>query len=178
VFFTEAAAAQNYHPEILISGALLVDYDALGQLYVSSVWQHAFGPSTLMNTIPFSQSEAVAAWHDAGRPGEPDKTANLAWAYYVQLANSWQLAGPRPTPATIRDGLFTAPPTGGDPFHFLQMFGHPDAVSPQGDYTGLHDEREVFWCANQPSALNGHNEASLCQDPLLGRVEAAAAAAA
>jgi hypothetical protein len=37
------------------------------------------------------------------------------------------------------------------------MFGHPDAPSPQGDYTGLHDEREVFWCANQPSPINGHN---------------------
>jgi hypothetical protein len=157
VFFSEAAAAQNYHPEILISGALLVDYDALGQLYVPSVWQHAFGPSTLMNTIPFSDSEAVAAWHDAGRSGEPDKTANLNWAYYTLLGNALQLAGPKPTPASIRDGLFTAPPAGGDPLHTLQMFGRPDTVSPQGDYTGLHDEREVFWCANQRSPLNGHN---------------------
>ena len=157
VFFSEAAQAQNYHPEIVISGALLVDYDALGQLYVPTVWQHAFGPSTLMNTIPFSNSEAVAAWHDAGRPGEPDKTANLAWAYYTLLANAWQLAGPKPTPASIRDGLFSTPPAGGDPFHTLQMFGRPDVVSPQGDYTGLHDEREVFWCANQQSPLNNHN---------------------
>ena len=48
-------------------------------------------------------------------------------------------------------------PVGGDPFHTLQVLGHPDAASPQGDYTGLHDEREVFWCANKPSPINGHN---------------------
>ena len=65
--------------------------------------------------------------------------------------------GPKPTPASIRNGLFSAPPVGGDPFHFLQMLGRPDVASPQGDYTGLHDEREVFWCANQVSPLNKHN---------------------
>jgi hypothetical protein len=157
VFFSEAAASQNYHPEILISGTGLVDYDVLGQLYVSSVWQHAFGPSTLMNPVPFSQSEAVLAYHDAGRQGEPDRTENLNFAYYILMANSFQLAGPKPTPASIRDGLFTAPPAGGDPFHTLQIFGRPDGASPQGDYTGLHDEREVFWCANQPSPINGQN---------------------
>jgi hypothetical protein len=157
VFFTEAAAAQNYHPEILISGTGLVDYDVLGQLYVSSVWQHAFGPSTLMNPIPFDQSEAVAAYHDVGRQGLPDKTENLNWAYFTLIGNSFQLAGPRPTPASIQQGLFAAAPAGGDPFHTLQMFGHADAASPQGDYTGLHDEREVFWCANKPSPINGQN---------------------
>jgi hypothetical protein len=87
----------------------------------------------------------------------PDKTENLNWAYFTLIGNSFQLAGPRPTPASIQQGLFAAAPAGGDPFHTLQMFGHADAASPQGDYTGLHDEREVFWCANKPSPINGQN---------------------
>jgi hypothetical protein len=157
VFLSNTMATQNYHPEILISGTGLVDYDVLGQLYNSSVWQHAFGPSTLGDPIPFSNTEAVAAYHDAGRSGEPDGTENLNWAYYVLIADAFQIAGPRPTPVSLRDGLFAAPPMGGDHVNTLQMYGHPDAASPQGDYTGLHDEREVFWCANQASPINNNH---------------------
>ena|GEM_PF-502168 len=157
VFLTNTAATQGYHPEWLISGTGLVDYDVLGQLYNSSEWVHAFGPSTLGDPIPFANTEAVAAYHDAGRSGEPDGTENLNWAYYVFLGDAMQLAGPRPTPAAIRDALFNAPPNGGDHINVLQMYGHPDAASPQGDYTGLHDEREVFWCANQASPINGQH---------------------
>jgi hypothetical protein len=156
VFLSNTMATQNYHPELLISGTGLVDYDVLGQLYNSSVWQHAFGPSTLGDPIPFSNTEAVAAYHDAGRSGEPDGTENLNWAYYLQMADAFQLAGPRPTPAALRDGLFAAAPMGGDHVNTLQMYGRPDPASPQGDYTGIHDEREVFWCANQNSPINGN----------------------
>jgi len=156
VFYTEAAQAQNYHPEILLTGTGLVDYDVLGQLYNGSEWQHAFGPSTLGDPIPFSNTEAVAAYHDAGRSGEPDGTENLNFAYYLEMADAFQMAGPKPTPLALRDGLFNGPPMGGDHISVLQMYGRPDPASPQGDYTGIHDEREVFWCANQTSPINNN----------------------
>jgi hypothetical protein len=156
VFLSNTMDSQHYHPEMVQSGIGLVDYDALAQLYNKNVWQHAFGLSTLTNSIPFEQSDAVKAWQDAGAPGLPDKTENLSWAYFTLMATSFQQAGIKPTAAGIRNGLFNTTPMGGDPVHATIAFGQPDKASPKGDYTGIHDAREVYWCANQNSAINGH----------------------
>ena len=149
VFLTNTAESQNYHPEWMITGTGLVDYDVLGQLYNRDQWQHAFGISDLMNTIPFPQSDAAKAARDVGAP-QPDGTENLNWTYFSLMASSFQDAGPAPTPNAIRDGLFAAPPQGGDPFHSLLEFGRPN------DYTALRDAREVYWCASVNSPINGH----------------------
>jgi hypothetical protein len=148
VFLSTTMAAQDYHPEILMTGIGLVDYDVLAQLYNSSVWQHAFGISTLADNIPFSDSDAVKAWQDAGNSGEPDTTENLNWSYFSAVATAFQLAGPDVTPESIQQGLFTALPLGGDPLHTLQEFGRPD------DYTSLRDARIVYYCANVRSPIN------------------------
>src|SRR5205823_12692129 len=66
VFLTNAASQQNYHPEWLMSGTGLLDYDVLGQLYNHDAWRYAFGPSNLADNVPFPQSDAVKAWQDAG----------------------------------------------------------------------------------------------------------------
>jgi hypothetical protein len=149
VFLTNTADSQGYHPEFMLTGTGLVDYDVLGQLYNPNEWQHAFGISTLPDPIPFSQSDAVKAANDAnGTGGQLDHTENLAWTYYTFMGSAFQLAGPQPTPGTIRDGLFSASPIGGDPIHALAEYGRPN------DYTGLRDAREVFWCKTVNSPIN------------------------
>ena len=156
VFLTTTADSQNYHPEIMMTGTGLVDYDVLGQLYNPNVWRHAFGLSHLTNPVPFGSSDAVKAWQDQGRPGLPDKTENLAWAYWSLMGTSFQQAGPRPTPVAIRDGLFRAPVRGGwqeskgDPRYSKIRLG-----SNPGDYTGIDDAREVWWCGTRNSDING-----------------------
>jgi hypothetical protein len=160
VFGTNNDESQNYHPEYLLTGTGLVDYDVLGQLYNPNVWQHAFGISTLPDGIPFAQTDAVKAANDANGTGaQLDHTENLAWTYYTFMGSAFQLAGPRPTPELIRDGLFNAPPKGGDPTHALAEYGrtcpsNTTDVIQCNDYTGLHDAREVYWCKSAVSPYN------------------------
>ena len=149
VFLTNTADNQNYHPEWLQTGIGLVDYDVLAQLYNKNEWRFAFGLSTLPDNIPFDQTDAAKVWRDVGNAGLPDKTENLAWAYYAAMAYALQTAGPMPTVLAIRDGLFTAPPIGGDHLHALQEYGRPN------DYTGLRDVRVVYYCPGATSPING-----------------------
>jgi hypothetical protein len=155
VFGTNSFATQDYHPELLLAGIGLIDYDKLGRLYNPSVQKYAFGLSHLQTQLPFDQSEAAKAWRDAGNPGLPDKTENLDWAYYALVGAMIQNAGPNLTPANVSRGMFAAPPeggwqlTGGNPHYPLIVFRPPD------DYTGINDAREVYWCSTRPSEIDG-----------------------
>jgi hypothetical protein len=149
VFLTTTANNQNYHPEYMLTGTGLVDYDVLGQLYNPNEWQHAFGISTLPDGIPFDQTDAVKAANDANGTGSQlDHTENLAWTYYTFMGSAFQLAGPKPTPDVMQAGLFGAPPIGGDPIHPLAEYGRSN------EYTGLRDDREVYWCKAAISPYN------------------------
>ncbi|GAC1531681.1 MAG: hypothetical protein NVS3B12_08090 [Acidimicrobiales bacterium] len=158
VFLSNTADSQGYHPEIMISGTGVVDYDVLGQLYNKNVWKNAFGPSDLGNAVPFSETDAVKAYNDAGYSGQPDGTANVALNYYNEMASAFQAAGPKATPQSIHDGLFSAPAIGGDPVHPLDAYGRPN------DYTSIKDAREVYWCTSAISPINGQPGAYLPTD--------------
>ncbi|HEV2370073.1 MAG TPA: hypothetical protein VGR90_09360, partial [Acidimicrobiales bacterium] len=162
VFFSNTADSQNYHPEVFMSGMGLIDYDVLGQLYNHNVWKNAFGPSSLFDNVPFAQSEGAKAWADAGNSGPPpDQTLNLAWAYFSAMGTSFQMAGPNANPGTIRDGLWSLPPRGGDQHHTLLSF--------KGVYTGIQDMREVWWCGTQNSIINNHPGAYVSVDDPIWR---------
>ena len=150
VFFSNTADQQGYHPEILLAGVGVIDYDVLGQLYNKNVWRNAFGVSELGTPEPFGNTDAVKAWQDVGAAGQPDGTQNSNWAYFSMMATSFQMAGPNVNPGTIRAGLFSLPANGGDQFNPLIKFGEQ-----VGPYTGVHDARETYWCATMPSPING-----------------------
>jgi len=150
VFLSNTLAEQNYHPEILLPGSGLLDYDVLGQLYNQDVWRHAFGPSELQDPIPFAQSDAVKAFNDGGYAGQPDQTENRAWAYYSLMGTAFQTAGPNLTPANMRLGLTNLGPMGGSPNYPLFAY--------KGNFpwTGIKDFREVWYCPTSVSPINGH----------------------
>jgi hypothetical protein len=64
------------------------------------------------------------------------------------MGSAFQLAGPKPTPDVMQAGLFGAPPIGGDPIHPLAEYGRSN------EYTGLRDDREVYWCKAAISPYN------------------------
>ena len=150
VFQTAAMDQQGYHPEHLIAGVGLIDYDVLGRLYSPTQWNHAFGLSELFNFPTYDQTDQSRAWRDAGNAGTPDATEGLPWAYFNLLASAVQLAGPNITPATIKNGLFSAQGLGGEPGHPLIKFG-----ARADDYTGVEDAREVWWSATARSNVDG-----------------------
>ena len=61
----------------------------------------------------------------------------------------------RLTPENVRQGMFTAQAAGGwelthgDPHYPLIQFRAPD------DFTGINDEREVWWCKSKSSEIDG-----------------------
>ena len=150
VFQTAAMDQQGYHPEHLIAGVGLIDYDVLGRLYSPTQWNHAFGLSELFNFPTYDQTDQSKAWRDVGNAGTPDATEGLPWAYFALLGAAVQDAGPSITPATIKSGLFGAIGRGGDAGHPYIKFGvRPD------DYTGIEDVREVWWSATTRSNVDG-----------------------
>jgi hypothetical protein len=156
VFLTNALDQQNYHPEHLLIGLGLIDYDLLGRLYSTNQWQHAFGPSHIPLQTKFEESDAAKAWRDGGNAGSPgDRTSNLSWAYHSLMGSSFHYAGQNPTPANIRNGLFTAPlrggweESGGDPRFAMIKFG-----AGADDYTGIEDAREVWWSSTRISEID------------------------
>jgi hypothetical protein len=156
-FLTAALDSQGWEPEHVLVGVGLLDYDLLGRLYTPTQWAHAFGLSQLGLSSAFDDSDASRVWRDVGRPGSPgDRTSNANWAYVSLMAVSFHYAGPNPTPASIRDGLFSAPPSGGwegsghDQRKVLVKFGEePD------DWTAVSDVREVWWDPNRISEVDG-----------------------
>ena len=156
-FLTAALDRQSWEPEHLLSGTGLIDYDLLGRLYTTKQWQHAFGPSHLPLQARFEESDAAKAWRDAGNPGSPgDRTSNLNWSYFSLMGSSFHYAGPKPTPANIRNGLFSAPARGG----WKESKGDPKQVKIKfgtgaDDYTGIEDVREVFWNPGRVSEIDG-----------------------
>jgi hypothetical protein len=149
VFLTTTLDQQQYHPEWLIPGSGLLDYDVLAQLYNANEMRYAFGPSELADPIPFAQTDAVKAWQDAGYSGQPDKASNLPWAYFSFLGTLFQDAGPSPSVANIVQGLQSEAPEGGTPTETLI------AYRPPNPYTGIKDFREVWYCPTTASPING-----------------------
>jgi hypothetical protein len=148
VFSTNTLDEQQYHPEWLIPGSGLLDYDVLAQLYNANEMKYAFGPSELANPIPFASSDATKAWQDTGNSGQPDGAANLAWAYFSFMGSAFQLAGPDPTAASIRQGLSSAPLAGGIPTETLIDYHAPFP------WTAIKDFREVWYCPTDKSPIN------------------------
>jgi len=155
VFSTQGMTQNNYYPEHMLAGLGLLDYDVLGRLYDPAQWNHAFGPSQLVEPVPFEQSDASKIWKSSGNDGLPCAACNLLSGYITLVGSMINLAGPNLNPGTIeaaavgnqysRGGWAE---TGGDPGVYLIKFG-------PGDYNAISDYREVYWDAAKQSTIDG-----------------------
>ena len=149
VFSTNGEEQQNYHPEQVMMGNGLLDYDVLAQLYNQDVWRNAFGLSNLGNALPFAQSDAVKAWQDSGNTGQPDQTENLNWFFYEAMADMIQQAGPVLNTTTIHTGLLDMPLLGSNQYEGGMKF------TAQYPWSGMNDVRMVYYCPTTVSPING-----------------------
>ena len=154
-FLTKGMTQNSYFPEHIVPAGGLLDYDVLGRLYDNAQWTHAFGPSQLVNPVPFEQSDAARIWKAAGNQGVPCASCNLITGYLVFIAGGIQQSGPNLNPLTFERGYVGAKytrggwkQTGGDPGVYLIKFG-------PGDYNAISDFREVFWDAAAVSQIDG-----------------------
>jgi hypothetical protein len=154
VFLTQEATRQLYFPEWLPIEPLM-GKNLVGRVYDPNQWAHAFGPTCNGVALVKAQQEAdrVYQWH-SGRP-PPSKSA-LYPSYYMMeqlFFTGLHMAGPRLTPQTFRDGLFSYPATGGGPTTPLLGWGR--TAWAHDDVSACDDMSEFWW---DPSA-QGDDEA-------------------
>jgi hypothetical protein len=149
---TKAQASQNWHPEEVIAGEGLLDYDALAQTYDQTEWAHAFGPSDLAEQGPIDSSDAGLIWKQEGQSGSANQNANLLTSYALAVSLGIQAAGPKLTPLTFEYGVLTSP--GYDSWQQYHNPRYEYIKYGKGDYTGISDIREVYFDPSKTSPTN------------------------
>jgi ABC-type branched-subunit amino acid transport system substrate-binding protein len=145
---TKEATAQDYHPEWIVGPTVLVDTAIFGRTYDQTQWAHAFGVQLTPGRTPESidPTRNLYEWFHGSSP--PNNTYGVINPSVLLFARGVQLAGPKLTPQSFRDGLFRYPPSGGDPINPRQSWGKHGAWA-STDYYGSEDAAMLWW---DPSA--------------------------
>ena len=125
---TNAATANDYRPEWLMTGWAYQDLTLLAGGYDKDQWAHAFGMAWF---APYATDNAGAVTADNvvdwywGKNQATSSTGGMPLVYW--LNQGFQLAGPKLTPTSFRDGEFAQPGTGG---------AYDDQMTTQGNKVG------------------------------------------
>ena len=163
-FLTQGLSSQNYFPEHVLPGLGLLDYDLLGQLYDPRQWLHAFGPSQLPNFDTLDTTDQSKVWQAQGNSGHAcgNNGCGLEWTYISGLSLMLQQSGPNLNPLSFEQGVLgNIPPYGGSGLTgrtALFQWG-------QDDYTGVSDEREVYWDPTATTPIDGSQGAYITVGP-------------
>ena len=166
------ATLQEWYPEWFVTGALFGDLGLFARTYDQTQFAHAFGIS---NLFPYTTPEPPPVPPEKAADGE--RELNWYWGEGVGTwANSlvpnrlgWLLsgihaAGPKLTPQTFRQGLFSIPATGGaasgETTTFLRGFGRTPGL-PYDEYLILTlDFAPVWWDSETIGASTGTGTAA------------------
>lgn len=143
--FTREATSQQYFPEWVLGGVALADTTAFGRTYDQQQWAHAFGPSYLAARVAPEKSEffSLYKWFNGVNPPAID-TAGVLFPQPALFFEGLQAAGPKLTPETFRQGLFSAKLPGSAKTAQLISFGDHGYWKGE-DYNGIDDYTEVWW---------------------------------
>jgi hypothetical protein len=147
IYLTQAATAQDYYPEWMMSGLTALDVRGFARQYDQDQWRNAFGLSLLLPPIDPDYTQRAGnliSWH----LGE-ELTSYPGFYEWGRLFQGVHLAGPVLTPESFGEGLFS----------FLRVQAHQteygvsygEGVWPLPDYTGADDVTEIWW---DPDAID------------------------
>ncbi len=146
--FTEEATKQNYFPEWIFGGGILIDTNAFGRTYDQTQWAHAFGISNLFAKV----SPAIVKQYDLhtwyfGDLCAADDSCGVLEPQPGLFFAAVQAAGPNLTTDTFREGLFgitdeLPPPAFTVP---LVTYGDHGLWPEAPDYYGIDDFTEIWW---------------------------------
>jgi hypothetical protein len=110
--FTQEAANQQWQPEWIITGSALTDTSLFGRTYNKDQWSRAFGISFLSLRAPQEQTDAyrIHVWHGGSKPNAKN-TYGVLYAPFFTLGTAVHMAGPKLTPESFAQGLFSYPVT-------------------------------------------------------------------
>ncbi|MBU6217078.1 MAG: ABC transporter substrate-binding protein, partial [Acidobacteria bacterium] len=146
---TQAATAQDYFPEWVITGSSLTDTTIFGRTYDQAQWEHAFGPSNLFARVSptVAGSGYLYRWYfDGAEP--PAQQSALILPSLQLLYGVLQGAGTDLSPEMFRRVIFASEIIPGSVIAPQISWGER-GIWPGVDYAGLDDQTEVWW---DPSA--------------------------
>jgi hypothetical protein len=141
---TAEATAQSYFPEWVVLGAAYTDTSLFGRSYDQKQWAHAFGVSTLFVPVKpeADQLYSILVWQSG--KGPEAKTFKVLVQAPLIFYTALQLAGPRLTPETFRDGLFRFPSGATHPTQLHISWGN-HGIWPSTDFFGSDDATQIWW---------------------------------
>lgn len=146
IFLTQAADAQDWHPEWLLIGVAAQDTKGFGRLYQQTqVNGHMFGMSQLGNDAKINDpnGEATRIWKLAtGKNDAPPNGATLTYYGVLDIFNKLQASGPTLTPDNLAAGIRKLPP-GGVVAAPVGRWSYVD------DHTAIDDSREIYWVSDE-----------------------------
>lgn len=149
---TNEATAQDYFPEWIVTGSVLVDTTAFARSYDQDQWQNAFGISNLSARVAQSAGGifSIYEWFHGERPPADDTIGVLS--PNVQTFYSFlQGVGPELTIENFNHSAFSGLPTVRALTSPSLAWGSegiwPDDLEP--DYRGVDDISEIWWDVDQ-----------------------------
>lgn len=146
--FTLAATDQEYFPEWILSGTILVDTSVFGRTYDQQQWANAFGMSN--TAVPIARETGgnyfLYEWFHGEAPAAGD-TIGVQWEASLTFA-LLQGAGPDLTHQNYADSMLAGPATrqgaiAAPAISFGDKGLWPDDILP--DVNGIDDVSEVWW---------------------------------
>ncbi len=157
-FLTREATNQDYFPEWIVDGSVLVDTTAFARTYDQEQWANAFGVSTGAARV---EREAAGYyrtydWYHCAPPAAED-SVGLIGPYPATFYSAIQALGPDLTREGFRDALFAADPTPQGVTIPSLSWGDKDRW-PFDDYHGVDDATEIWWDAAATGEAETGNE--------------------
>lgn len=142
---TKIATEQQYFPEWIITGTVLVDTTAFSRTYDQKQWAHAFGVSNLFSRVNPDTAGAtyLYKWF-YGTRAPADQTLAVLVPNLQFLYNPLQGIGPALTPDNLQKTLFTSPVIPSTPITPQVSYGNR-GFFPDADFAALDDQVEVWW---------------------------------
>jgi hypothetical protein len=141
---TKEATAQNYHPEWLLGGSVLMDTTIFARQTDQQQWKNGFGISLVGARGEQKTNGAFQIWDWAFGGEPPSNTANVLEPPLRTIFTGIHLAGQDLTPESFRDGLYRYPPSGGGPTEPQVSRGNSEKVWPSFDWGGS-DDAAIIW---------------------------------
>jgi hypothetical protein len=142
---TKIATDQDFHPEWIITGTVLVDTTAFSRSYDQEQWSHAFGPSNLAARVDSSAAGSLYLydWYYGGPP-PADQSAPVILPPLQFVYAPLQGVGTELTPENFKEVQFGGRINPSTPITYHLSYGNR-GIWPATDYSAIDDQTEVWW---------------------------------
>lgn len=142
--FMALADSAGYSPEWFQPGQYAVDWNSFTQILPPSQSAHLFGLGVHEIARPLDETDCYRAYRSIDPSSSPDRQTCLLFFHdLMSVANGLQEAGPKLTPESFRDGLYSM----GTRLYPNEEWAMGGGFS-RGDWTYIDSAAEIWWDPN------------------------------